>query len=316
MTQRATIEDTSVYAFQADDEVWGHWKELYKANKLTLPCCGGAAVPREHPVSGTRFFSHAPYAARTCLWKATGALHEDLVREACDVLWKLGWQVDTDRWLEDVAVDIIATNPDTEEHVAVMFETASVTERPDEKLIAENAQLQSTDLQAVLWLIPHLRYDSLREALQPLPFQRSEQNAENTIGNVAWLLRRWFEKLNEPEVLRSNQTPWDTSITSLRTFSPEQPPSEALTGIASDPDWSDGRSSLGSGDLRAKRITRLATRWLKPDLVDKWLNQPHATISFGNSPLGAAQMSAAGYLEAQNALSQDMPGGHQPPLIE
>ncbi|MFX4226394.1 MAG: hypothetical protein ACFHHU_00460 [Porticoccaceae bacterium] len=270
-------------------------------------------------MSGTRYFSHAPYAARTCLWKATGALHEDLVREACAVLQQIGWQVDTDLWIGDVAVDIVAINPDTEEHVAVMFETASPSERPDDKLITENAQLTATNLRAVLWFVPAQRYGSLEDNLLPLPFQRSEHNAENTIGNVAWLLRTWFERINEVTPRNScdvRPTASVQTIPSSPVLTTSPTPVPIPIGIAADPDWCDGRSSLGSGDYRAKRLERLAARWLKPDQVNKWLNKVHPLISYGNSPLGAAQSSASGYLEAQEALKHDLPCQDQPSLID
>tara|TARA_R110001583_G_scaffold190021_1_gene353889 strand:+ start:3050 stop:4000 length:951 start_codon:yes stop_codon:yes gene_type:complete len=316
MTQRANLHDTSIYAFQADDDAWASWKEQHKANNLTLPCCGGAAVPREHPASGTRFFSHAPYAARTCLWKATGALHEDLVREACDVLQQIGWNVETDCWLEDVAVDIVATNPETDERVAVMIETASHNDRPDKTLIAENARLDATDLRGILWFVPSQRYGKLERQLSARPFQRSEHNADNTVGDVARQLRSWFERINDVTRQIDNYPSPPPQPVVVTTAQPAQMPVPLPIGITGDADWSNGHSSLGSGDVRAARITRLANRWLDAGTVTKWLNKEHPDISYGNTPLGAAQCSASGYLEAQAALKNDLDEAEQPRLID
>lgn len=314
MTQRANINGTSIYAFQADERLWALWHQEYKAGNLTLPCCGGSAVPREHPASGVKFFSHAPYAARTCSWKATGAHHEELVFEASSVLDQIGWKVDTDCWIEEVSVDIVATDPDTGKRIAILIESAPQSERPDDTLIAENKRIEEADLQSVMWLVPVQRYDHLKQDLLAQPYQRSEDQAENTIGNIAWLLRRGLKMLKEADAQAGIAKDSPLKPTAIPDHTP-MPIVPRPTGIEADPEWQDGKTSIGSPIVRVNRLIRLANRWLPSGHADKWLQRVHPAVSFKNSPIGAAECSASGYLEAQEALKADIPNEQQSELI-
>lgn len=295
MTQRANFHGQNVYAYQVSDTTWELLKQEYDAGNLLLPCCGGSAVPKEHPTSGTKFFSHAPYAGRTCEWKATGALQEELVREACTVLDKLGWKVESDCWCEGVAVDIVAKNPETAKCFAFMIETGPKADRPDDALISEDAILAKSDFDKTVWLLPEQRVHQLKNTVEAISFHRTTTDAENTVGDLARSLRRWLE-------------PVETSNSKQRTQSDvrEDPlPSDEPTGIEADPEWQDGKSSVGSPSVRVDRLTRLANRWLSAKHANTWLNKVHPSISYNNSPFGAAQCAATGYLEAQNALKAE-----------
>lgn len=304
MAQRARNHDTNVYAFQASDELWRLWKQEAKDGRLTLPCCGGTAVPREHPVSGTRFFSHAPYAARTCDWKATGALHEDLVNEACSILDKLGWKVETDCWIDNVSIDILATHPANGDQVALMIETASKADRPDDVLISENERLHHTELRSALWLVPSSRIGILDYQLIALPYQKTSDYSENTIRMVADLLHQWFDRIDE---IVPMQVTADNSRKRLRDIHQPHGPapspdasSAPPTRVDQDPEWHDGHGSVGSPRARADRLIRMAHRWLGDAQADLWLQQSLADLEC--SPVEAAQTSATGYLQAQDAL--------------
>lgn len=304
MAQRARNHDTNVYAFQASDELWSLWKQEAKDGRLTLPCCGGTAVPREHPVSGTRFFSHAPYAARTCEWKATGALHEDLVNEACSILDTLGWKVETDCWIANVSIDILATHPEYGEQVALMIETASKVDRPDDLLIAENKSLHHTELRSVLWLVPSSRIGVLDYHLIALPYQKTSDYSENTIRTVADLLREWFERIDE---IVPMQVTADNSRKRLRDIHEPHGPASTPgashappTRVDQDPEWHDGSGSVGSPRARCERLIRVAHRWLGDEKADQWLKQPIAELDC--NPIEAARFSVNGYLQAQDNL--------------
>lgn len=304
MTQRARNHDTNVYARQADDALWALWKSESRTGHLTLPCCGGTAVPREHPASGTRFFSHAPYAARTCEWKATGALHEDLVNEACSILDKLGWTVETDCWIENVSIDILATHPEKGDQVAVMIETASNADRPDDLLISENECLHHTELRSVLWLVPSSRIGMLDYQLIALPYRKTSDYSENTIRMVADLLHEWFELIDE---IAPMQVAADNSRKRLRDIHQPHGPAPSLgtsneppTRVDQDPEWHDGTGSVGSPRARAERLIRLAHRWLGDERADQWLQKQIADLEC--NPIEAAQCSVHGYLQAQDNL--------------
>ncbi len=197
MAQRARNHDTNGYAFQASEELWSLWKQEAKDGRLTLPCCGGTALPREQPVSGTRFFSHAPYAARTSEWKATSALQDDLVNEARAILYKLSWKVKTNCWIQNVSIDILATHPNNADQVALMIQTASQANRPDYVLITENEILHYTELRIVLWLVPSSRIGMLNYDLIALPYQTTNYYSENTIRTAAHLLHESVDPIHE-----------------------------------------------------------------------------------------------------------------------
>lgn len=304
MAQRARNHETNVYAFQASDELWSLWKQEAKDGRLTLPCCGGTAVPREHPVSGTRFFSHAPYAARTCEWKATGALQEDLVNEACAILDKLGWKVETDCWIENVSIDILATHPNNGDQVALMIETASQADRPDDVLIAENEILHYTELRSVLWLVPSSRIGMLDYQLIALPYQKTNDYSENTIRMVADLLHEWFDRIDEivpMEVTADNTRKRLRNIHEPHGPAPTPGASNAPpTRVDQDPEWHDGTGSVGAPRARCERLIRLAHRWLGEERASQWLQKPIAELDC--SPIEAAQISAISYLQAQDNL--------------
>ena len=301
MAQRARNHETNVYAFQASDELWTLWKREAKDGRLTLPCCGGTAVPREHPITGTRFFSHAPYAARTCEWKATGALHEDLVNEACAILDKLGWKIETDCWIEKVAIDILAIHRENGDKVALMIETASKADRPDDVLISENESLHNTELRSALWLLPGSRIGVLDYQLIALPYQKTDDYSENTIRMVADLLHEWFERIDE---IVPMQVAADNSRNRKRDIHQPYGPKPTLptppTRVDQDPEWQDGNGSVGSPQARLERLIRLAHRWLGDQKADQWLKEEHADL--GDTPIRAAQCSATGYLQCQDAL--------------
>lgn len=305
MTQRARNHDTNVYARQADDALWALWKSESKTGHLTLPCCGGTAVPREHPETGTRFFSHAPYAARTCEWKATGALHEELVHEACRILDQIGWTIETDCWLNTVAIDILASHPEKGDQVAIMFETGAKSDRPDDTLLAENKALQETGLRSAVWFVPFSRYGTLESQLLSLPYRRTDTYSENTLRTVADLLHTWFERIdeiapmgmtgkNERKRLRDIDPPYETADKT------DTPVSSPPTQVDEDPEWLDGSKSVGSPRARSDRLTRLAHRWLGKETAYQWLRTDHPDL--GAAPLDAARISVGGYLQAQDAL--------------
>jgi len=57
MPLRAKINDSDVLAFDYSNESWEELKNSQKRTQLTMPCCGGKAIPKTSPL-GTFFFAH------------------------------------------------------------------------------------------------------------------------------------------------------------------------------------------------------------------------------------------------------------------
>jgi hypothetical protein len=72
------------------------------------------------------------------------------------------------------------------------------------------------------------------------------------------------------------------------------------TTITNDPEWHDGVNSVGSPRVRTDRLIRLAHKWLGDDDAFEWLNRTDPDL--GDTPIGASQGSANGYICAQNIL--------------
>lgn len=298
MTQRANLDGLSIYAFNASDDIWADWKTAYQESRLTLPCCRAQAVPREHPVSGTRFFSHGPYAAQTCLWKATGELHEDLVQAVSHMLTDMGWEVETDVWMEDISVDIVCRHELRDQPVAIQIETATASLRPQETILQENSRLTETDLQSILWLMPASRYGAFDHLIDALPYRRDDR--ANTFGDLAWIIRQYFLIRIEKRQDLADEMLFEHVRPPSGTFSAGTPTQPAVTGILADRDWYDGKGSAGSPHVRTERLKRLAEKWLQAKDAKAWLDGWNDELQ--NSPLGASFCSASAYIRAQELL--------------
>jgi len=96
MLQRAILEnENDVLAYNTDDDIWSGLTAAYKANRLTLPCCGAHAIPKQH-LHGTRYVPHPPYNRKECDWKDVLARHEAIVAEVASMINAEEWYVQTE----------------------------------------------------------------------------------------------------------------------------------------------------------------------------------------------------------------------------
>jgi hypothetical protein len=259
-----------------------------------MPCCGLVAVPKVHSRTGTRFFAHAPYAAQSCEWKQTGELHEELVQNLSSVIMALGWAVETDVWIGRVCVDILCRHTEVEGAVAVVIETATVSQRPDDVLSAELTDLAQIDyLHSSLWVLPSNRSNMATDKFSCLFFRRGQH--DNTIADITPHVRAFFQNIVDPP----KQEPFIAAKAVHVAEPAKMVIKEQKSGIEGDQNWHDGRTSTGSADVRVKRLTRLAQGWLH-EQARGWLNKADPETQM--SPLEEASMSASGYLRVQDKL--------------
>lgn len=194
MPLRAQLdEQQDVFSFSADDDLWLALADAYKAERLQLPCCGTAAIPKEHPRTGTRFFAHKPYAAQSCDWKATGEGHEELVLAAVHIAINAGWQVVTDVWAGKVCVDLVCSHPDMKKSIAIMVETAPADVRPAEQIERENSELVEAGATGTLWLLPADKNRPRPHGVKSEFFHRGEKR--NPIAEVAAHIKRHLHEV-------------------------------------------------------------------------------------------------------------------------
>ncbi|RCK37280.1 hypothetical protein TH24_17045 [Thalassospira xiamenensis] len=217
------------------------------------------------------------------------------------MLTDMGWEVETDVWMQEIAVDIVCRHELRDQPVAIQIETAPASLRPDETILAENSTLTETDLQSILWLMPASRYGALDHLIDALPYRKDDR--ANTFCDLAWIIRQYFLIRIEKRQDLADEMLFEHVRQSSGTFSAGTPAQPALTGIAADVDWYDGRGSAGSPHMRTERLKRLAEKWLQAKDAKAWLDGWNEELQ--NSPLGASFCSASAYVRAQELLRDE-----------
>lgn len=189
MPQRAILDgDVSVLAYNSGDDVWLGFAAAYKAGKLTLPCCGATAIPKEND-KGTRWFAHGPYKRIACDWKATDARHEAVVAAICKVAEERGWLVETEVRGEGWKADVVCRREKSEVKVAIQVE---LRKRPDEEVLAEDVAFKASDILA-LWLFTERRKWSHPD-VRKVDHVPSGEDA-NTVGEAAAHVTKFLSRI-------------------------------------------------------------------------------------------------------------------------
>jgi len=185
--------------------------------------------------------------------------------------------------------------------VAIQIETAPASLRPDDTIFHENSTLAETDLQSILWLMPASRYGAFDHLIDALPYRKDDR--ANTFGDLAWILKQYFLIRIKKRQDLADEMLFEHVGQPSGTFSAETPAQPAVTGIAADKDWYDGKGSTGSPHVRTERLKRLAGKWLQAKDAATWLDGWNDELQ--NSPLGASFFSASAYIRAQELLRDE-----------
>lgn len=183
MSQRAILDgEQSVLAVETNREVWVGLVAAHHAGRLTLPCCGAKAVPKENTY-GTRYFSHAPYERIKCDWKPVSASHESAVAAATERGRTLGWTVKTEERGTNWRADVICHQPEFSVRLAIMIELRS---RSDAAIDERGFEAEGI---ASFWLVAPRVDVHLPEGARTIVLPSSDYPAE-VAASVQTLLQR------------------------------------------------------------------------------------------------------------------------------